>query len=113
MYQFLRNYRATPHCTTGIAPATALFGRPIRIKLPCPLAVPCNEGYNPVIMHEKDAHQKLKIKTQAESRRATKECDIQVGDTVLVKQPKRKKLSSSSSSTDCHTEESQYDNCRT
>ena len=93
MYQFLRNYHPTPHCTTGIAPATALFGRPIRIKLPCPLAVPCNESYDPVLMREKDAHQKLKIKTQAESRRAPKECDIQVGDTVLVKQPKRKKLS--------------------
>lgn len=24
-YQFLRNYHATPHCTTGVAPATALF----------------------------------------------------------------------------------------
>ena len=24
---YLRNYRATPHCTTGVAPATALFGR--------------------------------------------------------------------------------------
>ena len=32
MYQFLRNYRATPHCTTGVAPATALFGRPISLK---------------------------------------------------------------------------------
>ena len=93
MYRFLRNYRATPHYTTGVPPATALFGRPIRIKLPCPLVVLCNESYDPVLMREKDAHQKLKIKTQAESRRATKECDIQVGDTVLVKQPKRKKLS--------------------
>ena len=44
-------------------------------------------------MREKDAHQKLKIKTQAESRKATKESDIQVGDTVLVKQSKHKKLS--------------------
>lgn len=25
MCHFLRNYRATPHCTTGVAPATALF----------------------------------------------------------------------------------------
>ena len=27
MYKFLRNYRATPHCTTGVAPATLLYNR--------------------------------------------------------------------------------------
>lgn len=54
MYQFLRNYRSTPHCTTGVAPATALFGRPIRIKLPSPVAVPSSEGHDPVIMRERE-----------------------------------------------------------
>ena len=93
MYQFLRNYRATPHCTTGVTPATALFGRPIRTKLPNPVVVTNGESHDPVAMRQRDAHQKLKIKTQAESRRTIKDCDIQVGDTVLVKQPKRQKLS--------------------
>ena len=93
MYQFLRNYRATPHCTTGVAPATALFGRPIRTKLPNPVVVTSGENHDPVAMRERDAHQKLEIKTRAESRRTIKDCDIQVGDTVLVKQPKRQKLS--------------------
>ena len=95
MYQFLRNYRATPHCTTGVAPATALFGRPIRTKLPNPVVVTSGESHDPVAMCERDAHQKLEIKTRAESRRTIKDCDIQVGDTVLVKQPKRQKLSKS------------------
>ena len=27
MNKFLRQYRATPHCTTGKAPAVILFGR--------------------------------------------------------------------------------------
>ena len=93
MYQFLRNYRATPHCTTGVAPATALFRRPIRIKLPCPVAVPCESNLKPALMREHDAHQKLKMKTLAESRRPVKDSDIQVGDTVLVKQPKTGKFS--------------------
>ena len=92
MYQFLRNYHATPRCTTGVAPATALFGRPIRTKLPNPV-MPSGESHDPVTMRERDAQQKLRIKSQAESRRAVKDCDIQVGDTVLVKQPKRQKLS--------------------
>ena len=31
--RFLRSYRATPHSTTGIAPASALFSRSIRVRL--------------------------------------------------------------------------------
>ena len=93
MYQFQRDYRATRHCTTGVAPATALFGRPIRIKLPCPVAVPCETNLKLALMGEHDAHQKLKMKTRVESRRPIKDSNIQVGDTVLVKQPKMGKFS--------------------
>ena len=65
MYQFLRNYRATPNCTTGVAPATVLFGRPIRIKLPCPVPVPCETNLKPTLMRELDTCQKLKMKNRA------------------------------------------------
>ncbi|KAK2552072.1 Uncharacterized protein P5673_026817 [Acropora cervicornis] len=34
LFQLLRNYRSTPHSSTGIAPATALFNRPMRNELP-------------------------------------------------------------------------------
>ena len=34
MHVFLHNYRATPHCSTGAAPAELLFNRPFRTKLP-------------------------------------------------------------------------------
>ena len=34
MHKFLRNYCATPHCTTKIAPAKALFGENIKTRLP-------------------------------------------------------------------------------
>ena len=44
MYQSLRNYRATPHSTTGVVPATALFGRP---ALPYPVAYPCETVLKP------------------------------------------------------------------
>ena len=80
MYQFLRNYRATPHYTNGVAPSTALFGRPIRTQLPCPAAVPFETNLKPSLLY-----QKVKTKTLAESRRPMKDSDIQVGDTVLVK----------------------------
>ena len=93
MYQFLRNYRATPHCTTGVAPATTLFGRPIRIKLPCPVSVPCETDFNPTLMRERYAYQKRKMKSHAECKMPIRDSGIQVGDTVLVKQPRRGKLS--------------------
>ena len=34
LYQFLLNYRSSPHCVTGISPAKLLFNRIIRAKIP-------------------------------------------------------------------------------
>ena len=34
MYKFLRNYRAMPHTSTKVPPATALFGRTLKTFLP-------------------------------------------------------------------------------
>lgn len=93
LYQFLRNYRTTPHCTTCVAPTTALIGKPIRIKLPCSVAVTCKTNLKQALIPEDDAHQKLKMKTHAESRRPIKDSHIQVGDTALVKQLKTGKFS--------------------
>ena len=54
--------------------------------------MPCSDayrlGYDPVALREQDAQQKLKMKCHAESKGAIRECDI-----VLVKQPRRGKLS--------------------
>ncbi len=34
LYQFLRNYHATPHCPTQETPGALLFGRHLKVKLP-------------------------------------------------------------------------------
>jgi hypothetical protein len=34
MYNFLRNYSATPHKSTKTRPATALVGHPMKTRLP-------------------------------------------------------------------------------
>ena len=47
------------------------------------------------LMREHDAHHKIKIKSLAKSRRPIKDYGIQVGDTVVVKQPKTGKFSTS------------------
>ena len=44
-------------------------------------------------MPSSERHDPLTIKRQADSKRAVKDCDIQVGDAVLLRQPKQEKLS--------------------
>ena len=56
--------------------------------LPCSVPVPCESNLKLALMREHDAHQKLKMTTLAESGRPIKDSDIQVGDTVLLKQAK-------------------------
>lgn len=50
-----------------------------------------DSSYDPAILREQYTQQKLK--RHAQSKRVTRDFDIQAGDTVLVKQPKREKLS--------------------
>ena len=78
--KLLRNYRATPHSTTRVAPATALFGRPMKTKLP-EVTIPCSD---PVI-REHDWTAKAKMKKHAYNKRYVKPSTTAEGDTILVK----------------------------
>ena len=83
MNKFLRNYRATPHCTTGVAPATLLFNRPIRTKLPeISFRVEDEAGNN---VRNRDAERKTVMKNYADNKSYVKPSTLQVGDTVLVR----------------------------
>ena len=84
--KFLRNYRNAPHSTTCIAPAASLFGRELANKLPN-LADLEDIG-------EHDRQGKAKIKAYAEKKRRVRETELEVGDTVLVRQERKNKLSS-------------------
>ena len=89
LYRALLNYRATPHSTTGISPAEALFGRKIRTRLPEPeVAVP---NVDAEIRHN-DTERKRKIKAHADIKRHTRISELKVGDSVLVRQPRENKL---------------------
>ena len=87
--RFLRNYRITPHSSTGIPPATALFNRSIRSTLP--------EVQKRAKKHESlraaDAKSKHTMKEYADKRRNAAYSSIQPGVTVLVKQEKVNKYS--------------------
>ena len=80
--------RATSHSTTKIALATALFGRPLKTKLP-ELTTPCSDPE----IQERDQTVKAKMKEYAGNKRYVKPSDAKEGDTVLVERDDSKKKS--------------------
>jgi transposase InsO family protein len=93
LYQFLLNYRTTPHTTTGFPPAELLFNRKIRNKLP--QLVKENDDKKTdmeAIVQNKDAKAKRKMKQYTDARLRAKSSKLEVGDQVLAKQRKTNKL---------------------
>ena len=86
--RLLRNYRATPHTTTRVAPATAMFGRPMKTKLP-EVTTPCTDPE----IRERDRTAKAKMKKHADNKRYIKPSTVKEGDTVLVKRDDSKRKS--------------------
>eukprot|EP00794_Sanderia_malayensis_P004986 gene4986-5644_t len=89
--KFLLNYRATPHSTTGFAPATLLFNRDINTKLPTLNRESNSQVHQQLV--ERDADAKEKMKQNADGNNLAKESMISVGDLVIVKQRKQNKFS--------------------
>lgn len=89
LISFLRQYRATPHSTTGESPAELLNGRKLKTTLP---EIPKNElKYSDA--RKRDADKKQIMKKYADKRNHAKESDLQIGDKVLIKQEKENKMS--------------------
>ena len=93
--KFLRQYRATPHSTTGISPCKALNQRKLKTTL---LEVTPPVHQQTIVetqknLAQRDAEQKKKIKAYADQKLGVRESNIKLGDTVLIKQPKANKLS--------------------
>ncbi|KAK3728358.1 hypothetical protein QZH41_011397, partial [Actinostola sp. cb2023] len=78
--KFLRNYRATPHSSTGVPPYTALYGRPMRTKLP---EIPTQSKQDKE-MRLNDQQSKDEMKRYADQRRNTRSSNINPNDKVLV-----------------------------
>ena len=81
MYKMLRQYRATPHSSTGKPPAEVLFNRPYKVRLPNP-AWPTHGSQMELAHNAAKASQKHYKDSKANVRRH----DIKVGDTVLLLQ---------------------------
>ena len=86
LYKFLRNYRSTPHTSTGKSPAEALFfGRTIKTRLPQVMEKAEDED-----MRNKDAESKASQKKYKDASRIVRPHTIKVGDTVLLTQKQTK-----------------------
>ena len=88
LYKFLRNYRSTPHTSTGKSPAEALFGRQIKTRLPQFMKESEDEG-----MRKKDKESKANQKKYKDAKKTVQPHNIEVGDTVLLKRKQTKTTS--------------------
>ena len=87
LYRFLRNYRATPHSTTGKSPAELMFQkRTFRTRLP-----EINKFIDDPIVREEDRKKKCITKHYADNKRTVKPCEFCEGDFVIVKKRRRLK----------------------
>ena len=85
LYKFLRHYRATPHSSTGKAPAEVLFNRPFQVRLPQK-----NEPAQDPVLSQRNLEAKAKQKTYKDAKANTKPHNIKVGDQVLLLQKQSK-----------------------
>ncbi|XP_022803357.1 uncharacterized protein K02A2.6-like [Stylophora pistillata] len=88
LFTFLRQYRATPHSTTARSPSELLNGRKLKSTLPIHKQ---EQPFHDV--RQTDANKTEKMKAYADKHNHAKHSDFEVGDRVLIKQPKHNKLS--------------------
>lgn len=89
LHIFLREYRATPHSTTGMSPAELIFRHKMNTKLPSADATPIPADSE---VRRTDTEAKAKMKAHSDARRHATPADFKLGDTVLCKQQKQNKL---------------------
>ena len=92
--KYVTVYRSITHPSTGKSPAELLFNRKIRGKLPELL-----EANTDLEVCDRDTEQKAKSKLYADTRRGAQQSEAGVGDTVLLRQDKTGKLTTTFNAT--------------
>ena len=92
LYKFLRNYRATPHMTTGKPPSEIIFPNR-KFKTRIPDFIDDNKDVNDEEIRNKDTLKKSKTKYYADKQNNAKRCNIKVGDKVIVRKRRKNKSS--------------------
>ena len=91
MQELLLNYRASPHTTTQVAPATLMFGRNTRTRLP-QTDTKTDKNALDHSVEQRDKEQRQRMKEYADRRRQSKTTTMNIGDYVLVRQQKHNKF---------------------
>lgn len=88
--KYLFAYRTTPHSTTGVSPAELMFRRKLRTKL---LQVEnLQENVFDEEMRDKDVYSKYRNKLYVDEKRGAVDCDLEPGDSVLLKKAVKDKM---------------------
>ena len=98
LYKFLRQYRATPHSTTGVSPSEALNNRKLKTTIPELSLTQYNQQQSTpqdssASIIQRDAVHKQKMKIYADLKAHAREREIKPGEVVLMRQRKKNKLS--------------------
>ena len=91
LQKFLLNFCATPHLTRKVAPATVMFARNIRTKVP-QIEVKVDKSAVDKNSEQQDKDARQKMKEYADKRRNVTATTMTLCDCVLVKQKRRNKL---------------------
>lgn len=83
--KFLLAYRTTPHSTTGMTPASLMFGRELKTKLP---ELRPNKSVLDESIRDRDWNHKLSSKLYADKQRNATSNPVLPGDKVLLKNTK-------------------------
>ena len=89
IFQFLFQYRTTPHCSTKISPAELLQGRKLGRKIPF---LKQRDSAILTLAKKQDRIHKTKMKTYADVRNRAKLSDISIGDFMMLKQRRSNKF---------------------
>ena len=93
LQNFLFTYRNTPHCTTKLSPASVMFQRETSFTIPSMKRRLEERAIQKAWERQEEAKQQRK--EYFDKRTNAQNPSISVGDTVLLKQRKRNKLSTS------------------
>lgn len=95
MQKFLRQYRATPHLTTGVVPYKLLFNMDLNTTLPTVRneLLTKNDPYLKELVHINDDLKKQKMKSREDKRnKAANASGKRIGDYVVLENETRGKI---------------------
>ncbi|KAK3105801.1 hypothetical protein FSP39_006028 [Pinctada imbricata] len=89
MNRFLRQYRFTPHTSTGYSPYKLLFARDPKTKLPQVASDRRGNLYFDENVRTNDSESKRKMKENTDRQNSAHHRDINIGDSIIVKYDQR------------------------